>query len=65
VTVAPTPSTPSPTTEPLVVLWGDGSHTFVNTAGPITHAYSAAGTYKVTVQRGRSSVTKDVTVATP
>lgn len=62
-TVVPTPASPAANVEPFLFEWGDGTWTYRNTAGAITHTYAVAGTYTITGTRGGESVTATVTVA--
>jgi hypothetical protein len=62
-TVTPTPATPAANVEPFLFEWGDGTYTYKDTAGAITHTYAVAGTYTIKGTRGGATVTTTVTVA--
>jgi hypothetical protein len=57
VVFAPTPAG----TDPIWYDFGDGVWDYAVTGG-ITYVYEAAGTYTVTATRGKTTITKDVTV---
>lgn len=53
---------PTPSGQPVVYDFGDGSWDYAVT-GTYTHVYAAAGTYEVTATSGLSTIKKSVTVS--